>query len=137
MTKAIRIDHLNKKILISKSFAKMAMNANSSEYKDLSEIRKEHPDYKIVERVIKKNTSKETYRGLTYEYMRDFIIAQYDPQKTSDAIAEFEEVLLISKCHRKSYPIVKKWFLSKYPKVDMIEERANTVEIDVENKEVA
>ena len=137
MTSAIRIDHLNRVILISKSFAKAAMNANSKEYRDLLDIRKEHSDYKIAERAIKKNTSKETYRGLTYDYMRNFIIAQNDDKNASDAIAEFEEMLLISRCHRKSYPIVKKWFLIKYPKADLVDGISFTEELKIERKETA
>ena len=53
MTSAIRLDHLNKEILISKSFAKAAMNPTSTEYKDLAEVMANHPDYAVNQRVIK------------------------------------------------------------------------------------
>lgn len=120
MTNAIRINHLNKEILISKSFAKAAMNANSVEYKDLAEVMSKHPDYKISQRIIKKNPNKETYAGLTYEYMRDYIILHSTPEEELDAVSEFNELILVSKCHSKSkrYPIIKKWFLAKYPNAD-------------------
>jgi len=119
MTSAIRIDHLNKAILISKSFAKAAMNPTSTEYKDLAEVMANHPDYAVNQRVIKQNTNKETYAGLTYDYMRDYIILHSTPEEELAEIAEFDEMILISKCHAQArrYPTIKKWFLAKYPEV--------------------
>ena len=34
-------------------------------------------------------------------------------------VAEFDELLMISRCHAQSlrYPTIKKWFLAKYPEV--------------------
>ena len=119
MTSAIRLDHLNKEILISKSFAKSAMNPTSNAYKDLAEVMATHPDYKVNERVIKKSTQKETYKGLTYQYMRDYIILHSSPEEELAATAEFDELILISKCQSQvlRYPVIKKWFLEKYPEV--------------------
>ena len=134
MTSAIRLDHLNKEILISKSFAKVAMNPNSTEYKDLAEVMVNHPDYKITQRVIKKNANKQTYPGLTYEYMRAYIILHSSPEEELAAIAEFNEMLLISRCHAQSlrYPTIKKWFLNKYPDVA----KFGTIEAEYEAQRV-
>ena len=120
MTSAIRLNHFNKEILISKTFQKAAMNPNSSEYRDLAEIMSQHPDYKIAQRDIKKNTQKETYAGLTYEYMREYIILHSTPEEEKEAVEEFDELILVSKCHSKAkrYPIIKKWFLKKYSEAD-------------------
>jgi hypothetical protein len=119
MTSAIRIDHLNKAILISKSFAKAAMNPTSTEYQDLAEVMSNHPNYKVNQRSIKTNPRKETYAGLTYEYMRDYIILHSTPEEELAEVAEFNEMILISKCHAQAlrYPTIKKWFLEKYPEV--------------------
>ncbi len=118
MTGAIRINHLNKEILISKSFAKAAMNANSYEYGELREIMKQHTDYRVTQREIKRNSNKETYAGLTYDYMRKYILSHSKP-KDSGLIKELDEKILISKCHAKGlrYPTIKKWFLEKFPEV--------------------
>lgn len=115
MTSAIRINHFKKEILISKSFEKAANNPNSTEYQDLMEIRKNHPDYTIVQRAIKSPLKKDTYKGLTYEYMENYINAHGGEAE----LKEFEELRLISKCHRKGlrYPTIKKWFLAKYPDI--------------------
>ena len=120
MTSAIRINHFDKEILISKTFEKAAHNPNSREYKELMEVMNTHPTYKLAQRAIKKNTKKETYAGLTYEYMRDYIILHSNPEDELAAVAEFDELILVSKCHSKSqrYPVIKKWFLTKYPQAD-------------------
>ncbi len=114
---AIRIDHFNKKILISKSFQNATMNPNSNEYKELAAVMANHPTYEIAQRAIKTNPKKDTYKGLTYEYMRDYIILHSTPEEEAAAVAEFDELILVSKCHSQSlrYPTIKKWFLTKYP----------------------
>ena len=101
MTSAIRLNHFSKEILISKTFQKAAMNPNSMEYKDLAEVMEKHPDYTISQRAIKKNTHKETYAGLTYEYMRDYIILSSTKEEEAANVAEFNELVLISRCQSK------------------------------------
>ena len=130
MTSAIRINHFDKEILVSKTFEKAAHNPNSREYKELMEVMNTHPTYKLAQRAIKKNTKKETYAGLTYKFMRDYIILHSTPEEEIAAVAEFDEKILISKCHSKAqrYPSIKKWFLEKYPEVD-------GAEINTENEE--
>ena len=119
MTSAIRLNHFSKEILISKTFQKAAMNPNSMEYKDLAEVMEKHPDYTISQRAIKKNTHKETYAGLTYEYMRDYIILSSTKEEEAANVAEFNELILISRCQPKNlrYPTIKKLFLAKYPEI--------------------
>lgn len=115
----IRINHFDKEILISKSFQKATMNPYSDEYRELADVMAAHPNYKIVQRVIKTNPRKETYEGLTYEYMRDYIILSATPEEELAAVAEFDEMILISKCHARAlrYPTIKRWFLAKFPEV--------------------
>ncbi len=52
--------------------------------------------------------------------MREYIILHSTPEEEKEAVAEFDELILISKCHSKAkrYPIIKKWFLTKYSKAD-------------------
>lgn len=115
----IKVDFANRRIVISKSFAIKAAVVNSKEYIALTEVQESYPDYKIEIRQIKRNPQKETYPGLTYEYMRDYIILHTTPEEELAAVAEFNELLMISRCQSKSrrYPIIKKWFLAKYPEV--------------------
>lgn len=107
------------KIEINRVFEKECQNPRSDEYKILKKTCKENPDFLVYVRKIKRNPSKETYPGLTYDYMRDYIVLTSDPKDEVAELAEFEHILLISKCQSKSrrYPIIKQWFLAKYPEV--------------------
>ena len=106
-------------IEINKIFDKARSNPLSDEYALLQKIRADYPNFTVRVRQIKKNAAKESYPGLTYEYMRDYIILHSTPEEELAAVAEFEEQILISKCHSKAnrYPVIKKWFLAKYPEV--------------------
>ena len=111
----VRMLHEESTIEINKVFAKMAENPFSEEYAALQNLRKDYPVYKVRTREIKKNPNKENWKGLTYDYMEDYIRTHSD-KATMD---EFNEKRLISKCHSKAfrYPVIKKWFLEKFPEV--------------------
>lgn len=106
-------------IEMNTTFAKMMQNPLSEEYALLQRTRQDFPTFVIRRRQIKSNPHKDTYKGLTYEYMRDYIILHTTPENEAEAVAEFDEMVLISKCHGKTlrYPTIKKWFLTKYPEV--------------------
>ena len=106
-------------IEMNTTFAKMMQNPLSEEYALLQRTRQDFPTFVIRRRQIKSNPHKDTYKGLTYEYMRDYIILHTTPENEAEAVAEFDEMVLISKCHGKTlrYPTIKKWFLAKYPEV--------------------
>ena len=119
MKNAIKVDFYNNTIIITREFAKLASDVRSQEYSMLQKARSNNPEYSVKVRTIKKNPNKETYAGLTYEYMKDYIILHTSKEEEEAAMAEFNELVLISKCHSKAlrYPTIKKWFLSKYPEV--------------------
>lgn len=106
-------------IEMNKAFAKMVENPFSEEYAFLQKIRQDYPEYTVRTREIKKNPRKESYAGLTYQYMRDYILLHAAPEEKAAIMAEFDELLLISRCHSKAqrYPVIKKWFLAKYPEI--------------------
>lgn len=115
----IRVLQMEKVIEINTVFEREVQNPRSDEYKLLQKVRRDYPDFQVSVRKIKRNPQKETYPGLTYEYMRDYIILTSAPEDELEAVAEFEHVLFVSKCQSKSrrYPIIKQWFLAKYPEV--------------------
>ena len=68
-------------------------------------------------RKFKTNTKQEHYRGLTYDFMREYIKShEADPKPV---LHELEEQIGISKCHsrNKRYPSIKAWFLERYPEI--------------------
>lgn len=122
----VKVLHNESAIEMNKIFAKMIENPQSDEYALLQKIRQDYPVYKVRVRQIKKNSTKETYKGLTYEYMRNYIITHPKGIKKNDEgkdvnvlLEKFEELKLISQCQAKSrrYPVIKNWFLAQYPEI--------------------
>lgn len=120
MTNNIKINFNSKKIVMTRGFAKKAARPGTDEYIELNNIRADYPDFKVATRKpIKKNKSKESYKGLTYNYMREYI-RHNEPSKTRETvIAELEENIIRSRCHSDGfrYPVIKSWFLDRYPEV--------------------
>ena len=110
---------VEKKIEINTVFERECRNPRSDEYEMLQRVRQENPGFQVQVRKIKSNPKKETYPGLTYDYMRDYIILTSAPEDEIAAVAEFEHLLYMTKCQSKSrrYPIIKQWFLATYPEV--------------------
>ena len=106
-------------IEMNTTFAKMTQNPLSDEYALLQKTRMENPTFTVRRRQIKVNPKKDTYKGLTYEYMEHYIGTHEPEDKVDEVLAYFEELKLISQCHGKRlrYPTIKKWFLNRYPDV--------------------
>ena len=68
-------------------------------------------------REFKKNTAQEHYRGLTYDFMREYI--RTHETDATPVLAELDDQIGISKCHSlgKRYPTIKAWFLERYPAI--------------------
>ena len=106
-------------IEINTTFVKMMQNPLSDEYALLQKTRMENPTFTVRRRQIKANPKKDTYKGLTYEYMEHYIGTHEPNDQVDEVLAHFEELKLISRCHGKRlrYPTIKKWFLNRYPDV--------------------
>ena len=116
----IILDHEHNKLVMTKTFAKKSTDVRSDEYRILQEVRNAYPTYAVITREIKKNKDKESYKGLTYAYMRKYIdTVEENEESRVAAHAEMDRMVLISQCHSQSkrYPVIKKWFLDKYPEV--------------------
>lgn len=115
MKGTLRLDHLNKNILISAAFIRAAADIENEEYKLLAKICETHPNYDIIKREIKKNPEKESYRGLTYAYMEQYIL---NHDLNGDILAYYEELKVRARCHSVRYAHIKKWFLETFPEID-------------------
>ena len=121
MTNYAKVDNVNRRIIMDRTFAKNAELVGSAEYNQLQTCRKDYPTYTVVRREIKKNPNQEHYSGLTYRYMEDYIMAHESRETVKAVLSEFNEMLLISRGHSKAfrYPTIKRWFLLKYPEFAM------------------
>lgn len=120
MKNTLRIDREHDLIIMDRTFAKLSEDTRSKEYAHLQTVRKDYPDFKVITKTIKRNPNKETYKGLTYEYMTNYILTHETKENALEVITEFNEMRQISKCHRQGlrYPVIKRWFLDKYPEIE-------------------
>ena len=119
MKNTLKINHEKGTITMDRTFAKKAENTMSAEYAHLQNVRRDYPTYTVVRRQIKKNPNKECYKGLTYEYMENYITTHEEGENRVLVLKEFAEMRLIAECHSKAhrYPVIKQWFLNKYPEI--------------------
>ena len=120
MKNTLKLNHENRTIVMDRTFAKRSENTRSEEYAHLQQVRQDYPTYDVIRRQIRTNPKKESYKGLTYEYMEDYILTHESKETVNAVLAEFKELKVISKCHSRSrrYAPIKRWFLDKYPDIE-------------------
>ena len=120
MKNTLKIDFAHSIIIMDRTFAKNATNTNTPEYAHLQQVRRDYPEFHVVQRTITHNVMKKTYAGLTYEYMKKYIRSHETEEQSKVVIAELDELIIVSKCHGKAYryPVIKKWFFEKYPDIE-------------------
>ena len=119
MKNKLMINHKDRLIIMDRTFAMHAMNTMSDEYEHLQRVRTDYPKYEVIQRHIRQNEQKKTYKGLTYEYMEDYIMTHGPSETVKANLKEFYDKRLIAECHGKAYryPVIKRWFLEKYPEI--------------------
>lgn len=132
MTNYIKLNHKKRQLIQDRTFARNASIVGSKEYNLLQQAKRDYPDYEVCVKSIRKNSSKTTYSGLTYDYMKEYI-NRYGEDKQAE-LKELDDMIFLSKCHKKQlrYPTIKKWFLSNYPEVkDFLNTAEETPELKV------
>ena len=113
MTNTLKINHINHTIVMDRTFARNATDTRSEECTHLQQVRRDYPGYQVVQRRIRTNSNKKTYKGLTYEYMEDYILTHGTDENRKANYKEYTEKRIIAECHGKAfrYPVIKSWFL--------------------------
>ena len=111
----IIINERNKTLEITKKFAAAASRFGSEEYMELKAARSEFPTFKVVTNTTSRK-SKDSFKGLTYEFMENYIKSR---SNSEDIIQEYNNMREIGKSVAavKAYAQIKKWFLEKYPEI--------------------
>lgn len=119
MKNVIRVDFAKKRIVMDRAFAKNCANPASDEYTQLQRVRQDYPTFTVSTRTCKSNPEKESYKGLTYEYMEHYILTHEGKDTVLEVLDEYNELRLLAECHSRSrrYPVIKRWFLAKYPEI--------------------
>ena len=129
----------NNTIEITKTFAQKAARIGSPEYYELLKARQENPSCTVE---IKQTKSKDSFKGLTYEYMEKYIKAHDDKEGSNMAV--FNELrgkgddAEGAMADSMSYGEIKLWFLDTYPEIkNFHESRANRIKAIKEKQKKA
>lgn len=105
-------DFSKRSIIASATTLKKARNPQSAECKMLLQMLSEHPNFEVVEKAIQRKAGKQTYKGLTFGTMEDYIRTQTNSKKQMEV---YQAVRRMSKIKGKEYALTKHWFLEAYP----------------------
>lgn len=118
---------MKKTIEMTKAEAKAAGKIGSDKFNELREYMEMYPTFTIGIKAPAKR--KVEFRGLTYEYMKNYIKKHDDEDGT--IMAEFRELIAQDKKDKvegaehleaAGYLDVKKWFLAKFPEIKQYKE---------------
>lgn len=123
-TKNYRIDFENQAIVINRKFARAVSELKQEPLNELAKLRKAFPDFIVTLRTCETGTTKNTYKHLTFDFMREEII-RLDGE-TSPNILAFDK----ARNDKVPYATVKKWFLDSYK-----DRMKKTVEVSTEETE--
>ena len=105
------VDFAENAIVASKTTLKKASVPNSPEYKALMKLMKQNPTFSIKEKDIKEAIGKETYKGLTKEFIKKYISIQSNSSDLKEQYAKADEM--------GKFPLVRKWFLGVFKNFNM------------------
>lgn len=111
------VDHMERKIILTKKFESDAKKLDSDSYKILKQLRLDNPGYELEMRTIKNKNPKSACKNLNYENIRRYIIAREGAGSNGEA--QFDVILIQAKKQKGPYAYVKKWFMKQYPDADV------------------
>lgn len=119
---------MKKTIEMTKAEAKAAGKIGSEKFNELREYMNIYPTFTIDIKAPAKR--KVEFRGLTYEYMKNYIKKHDD--EDGKIMAEFNDLIALDKKNKvegaehleaAGYLDVKKWFLAKFPEIKQYKEQ--------------
>ena len=112
---AVRINHNERTIEITKKFAKEASTTTSSAYKELKEIRNDNPGYSVVVREVSKKTS--ACNKITFKTMEKYIQMHDTDGKIMKEFESLRNEQVGENLHKTTFFQIKKWFFETYPEL--------------------
>lgn len=109
---AVRINHSERTIEITKKFAKEASVYNSPAYKELKEIRNDNPGYSVVVREVSKKTS--ACNKITLKTMENYIKMHDTDGKIMEEFKKLRDEKVGENLHKTTFFQIKKWFFETY-----------------------
>ena len=114
----VTINFNNRTIEMTKKFAAAAKRFGTEAYKELQEARRDYPTFRVVTKSAKIG-KRDTFKGLTFDFMEAYIEAHDD--ETGSKLAAFKALRATSEeavafgAKSASYGEIKAWFLGQYP----------------------
>lgn len=109
-------------IEMTKAFAARACIYGTDEYRELQNARADYPSFKVVTK--KSAKTGDGFKGLTYEYMENYIKEHTDESRKSVLIHFYtlcgkdeEGNTSVAITEYASYGEIKKWFLKAFPEI--------------------
>lgn len=127
MRQNVTVDHIEKTITFSKAFYKKASNPKTAEYRLLRTAINENPTYKVDF----KTADKKTYKGLNIAKMKAYIETQPNSEEN---LKSLDRVIEVAETKGSKYPLIKKWFLEKFPNYKLSEVTSEEMKKDSENE---
>jgi len=122
----ITVNYKNHTLELSRKFADAAAKYGTEEYKELQEVRRDYPGYKVnvvkSRKDDKKKEDKDVFKGLTYDYMEKYIEAHDDEEKS--IMAEYLDLRGKSDEAKRlqagsaSFLEIRSWFLNTFPAIE-------------------
>lgn len=122
----MNINFMEKTITLTKKESKLAGNPNSDLYKQIIEIKRDLPDYRII---INNSTKRnDSLKGLNYEYMEKYIKSHDNAEENMKEyrfLRGFEVKDGVQKT--ATYGQIRKWFLKIYPEIEKYQNKVNEI----------
>lgn len=131
-TKGYKLNIVEKKIILTKAYAKKAGTFGTKEFEEFCNIRNAYPTFEITYKTIEKKEDKVSYNGLNIYKMKAFI----QIEAGEEALAEFEKYEKVYEGEQGKYPKMKKLFLDKYKKVYNSYSTEKMLDVDLLAKEL-
>ncbi len=105
-----QLNHEDKTIALTRTFAKESSVLGSKQHKLLMELKSSFPEYDIIQRNIDQNQKKQKYNGLTYEVMFRHIRKNHGEEALNDLLFQMD----LNHNEAGAYGRVKSWFLAEH-----------------------
>ena len=108
----IKVDYINKKIVLTKAFVKAMENMNSEEFRTYCAITERFPKFEVLGRTHRSPSKPNKNKRLTYENMERYI-SVFD--NADELLADYYTVIELSKAQTSRYHYVRDWFVKQFP----------------------
>ena len=110
---AVRINHDERTIVITKKYAKAASVYNTNAYNELTTIKRENPTYQVIVREVSKKTSVNN--RITFSTMENYIKLHDPDGKIMEEFKKMRDEKEGENLEKTNFFKIKQWFLNQYP----------------------